>query len=175
MSTRQEFFERVRAAAEGTPYAVTETTEGFDVTLDIVDAQWFGLFNKAGLRKVYDHHVKLSDNGAFSVTDESRSLEWAAGTPRLAATREVQRGRINEFGFQKVWAFDEHGNFGAQAEYRFNSEEGRDLIEGVAQQLGLQQRRGTEETIAIVFAAVALGGLAIGGIVVAILALLGEI
>ena len=72
MSTRQEFFERVRAAAEGTPYAAIETTEGFDVTLDIVDAQWFGLFNKAGLRKVYTHHVKLSDDGAFSVTDESR-------------------------------------------------------------------------------------------------------
>ena len=130
MSTRQEFFERVRAAAEGTPYAVTETTEGFDVTLDIVDAQWFGLFNKAGLRKVYTHHVKLSDDGAFSVTDESRSLEWVAGTPLIAATREVQRGRIKEFGFQKVWAFDEHGNFGVQADYRFNSEEGREPDRG---------------------------------------------
>jgi hypothetical protein len=175
MGTRPDFFERVRTATEGTPYAVTETREGFDVTLDIVDAQWFGLFNKAGLRKVYIHHVKLADDGAFSVTDESRSLEWVAGSPRIAATGEVQRGRIKEFGFQKVWAFDEHGNFGVQAEYRFNSEEGRDLIEGVAKQLGLEQRRGTEERIAIVFAALALGGIAIGGIVVAILALLGEL
>ena len=74
-----------------------------------------------------------------------------------------------------MWAFDEHGNFGVQAEYRFNSEEGRELIEGVAQQLGLEQRRGIEEKIAIVFAAVALGGIAIGGIVVVILALTGTL
>ena len=87
----------------------------------------------------------------------------------------MQRGRIKAFGFQKVWAFDEHGDFGVPADYHFSSEEGRDLIEGVAQQLGLEQRRGTEERIAIVFAAVAIGGIAIGGIVVAILALLGEI
>jgi hypothetical protein len=51
VSARREFFEGVRRAAEGTPYVVTETENGFDVTLDIVAAQWFGLFNKAGLKR----------------------------------------------------------------------------------------------------------------------------
>ena len=77
MSNRAEVVERVRAAAEGTPYAVTQTPGGFDVALDIVDAQWFGLFNKAGLRKAYIHHVKVKDDGAFTITDESRaSTGW---------------------------------------------------------------------------------------------------
>jgi hypothetical protein len=136
MSGDREFFERVQEAAEGTPYVVTETADGFDVALHIVDAQWFGLFNKAGLQRLYIHHVKLAGDGAF-------------------------------------WAFDEHGRFGVQADYRFNSEEGRHLIEGVATQLGLEQRRGREEKIALFFGLFALGGIAIGGIVVGVLALLG--
>ena len=64
-------------------------------------------------------------------------------------SRERIQGRVIEFGAQKVWAFDEHGNFGVQADYRFNSEEGRDLINGVAEQLGLKQRRGGAEKIGL--------------------------
>jgi hypothetical protein len=173
MSTRQQFFEGVRAAAEGTPYTVTETEDGFDVALDIVDAQWFGLFNKAGLKWLYIHHVNLKGDGVYSITDESRRLEWVAGTPRISASAEVTKGRIVEFSKQKVWAFDENGDFGVQADYRFSSEEGRALVEGVAKQLELEQRRGMEEKIGMFFAALAIGGLVIGGIVVAILALLG--
>ena len=121
------------------------------------------------------HHVKLKGDGVYSITDESRSLEWVAGAPRISASREVTKGRIIEFSKQKVWAFDEHGNFGVQADYRFRSEEGRDLIEGVAKQLGLEQRRGMEEKLGMFFAALAIGGLLIGGIVVGILALLGAL
>ncbi len=121
------------------------------------------------------HHVKWLDDRVFSVTDESRTLEWVAGTPRIAASGEVKRGRVIERGWQKVWAFDKHGEFGVQAEYRFDSEEGRRLITGVAGELGLAQRRGTEERIALAAAAVAIGGLVIGGIVVAVLALSGAL
>jgi hypothetical protein len=109
----------------------------------------------------------------FSITDEARTLEWVAGTPRIAASAGVTKGRVISFSREKVWAFDEHGNFGVQADYRFNSEEGRGLIETVAKRLGLEQRRGTEEKIGMFFAALAIGGLLIGGIVVGILALLG--
>jgi hypothetical protein len=167
------FYDGVREAAEGTPYAVTKTDDGFDVTLDIVDSQWFGVFNKAGLRKVYTHRVKLLGERAYSITDESRSLEWVAGTPRLAASLEVQKGRIIEFGAEKVWAFDEHGRFGVVADYRFGSEEGRQLIEGIASTLGLEQRRGVAEKLGIAAAGIAIGGIVIGGLVVGVLAILG--
>lgn len=140
-----EFLRRVQAVTAGTPYVVQETDTGFDVTLDIVDAQWFGIFNKAGLAKVYTHHVAVPESGVYSVTDDSRTVEWVAGTPRVAASAERQYGRVIEVGAQKVWALDEHGNFGVQADYRFSSEEGRDLITGVADQLGLKQRRGGAE------------------------------
>lgn len=139
-----EFYRRVQEAAAGTPYVVQETDSGFDVTLDIVDARWYGLFDKAGLHKVYTHHVAVPESGVYTVTDDSRTVEWVAGAPTLGRA-ERMHGRVKEFGVQKVWAFDAQGNFGVQADYRFSSEEGRDLISGVADQLGLELRRGTAE------------------------------
>jgi len=168
------FYEGVRAASEGTPYVVERTGKGFDVTLDVVDAQWYGLLNKAGLHKAWTWEVNV-DGSAYSITDSSRTVEWVAGAPRIAGSIEVFKGRAIEFGTEKIWAFDEQGRFGRVADYRFDSREGRDLIEGVAGQLGLEQKRGTEEKIGIFFAALAIGGLIVGGIIVAVLALAGAL
>lgn len=168
-----EFFRRVQEAATDTPYAVTETDRGFDVSLDIVDAQWFGLFNKAGLQKLYIHHVAVPETGVYTVTDDSQTIEWVAGTPRTAGSAERVYGRVKEFGFKKVWAFDADGNFGVQAEYRFDSEEGRDLITGVADQLGLELRRGAAEKTGLYVGVTALVLSVIAGLVLAVFALAG--
>ena len=69
--------------------------------------------------------------------------------------------RVVELGAKKVWAFDEHGNLGIQADYTFSSEEGRELITDLAEQQGLKQRRGTAERIGLYFGVVALAGAAI--------------
>ena len=165
----------VAAAAEGTPYVVRPTEDGFDVHLDIVDATWFGLFNKAGLRKAYTHHVKVGENGRYTVVDDARTVEWIAGTPRIGANAERVVGRVKEFGAQRVWAFDDRGRFGVQADYRFDSGEGRQLVEGVARQLGLRQGRSLEERIGLGFALFTVLGLVLAGIVIGILALLDKI
>lgn len=172
--SRQDFLDGVRQAAAGTPYVVTATDAGFDVTLDIVDAQWFGLFDKAGLDKVYIHHVAVADDGTYTVTDDSRTVEWVAGVPRASASAERVYGRVKEFGVQKVWALDEHGRFGPVVDFRFNSEEGRDLVKGVAQQLGLKEKRGAAERTGLVFALVAGVGSVITLLALLVLALLGK-
>jgi hypothetical protein len=167
------FLQRLRELTEGTPYVVQETDQGFDVTVDIVDAQWFGLFDKAGLQKVYAHHVAVPEPGVYTVTDESRTVEWSAGAPTFGTSERVY-GRVKEFGVQKVWAFDAQGRFGVQADYRFNSEEGRDLISGAAQELGFRARRaGVERTGLVVGAIGAVGALA-AIIAVVVAALLGR-
>lgn len=166
----EEFRRRVEATTEGTPYVVTPTASGFDVTLDIVDAQWFGVLNKAGLSKVYIHHVAVPGDGTYTVTDDSRTVEWVAGVPQAKGSAERVYGRVKEFGVQKVWAFDENGRFGQVVDFRFNSEEGRDLVTGVAEQLGLRQRRGAAEKTGLVFGAV-FGGLTVIGIVVVLVLL----
>lgn len=45
-----EFPNAVAAAVEGTPYKVVPTKRGFDVELDVANAQWWGLLNRAGLQ-----------------------------------------------------------------------------------------------------------------------------
>ncbi len=169
-----EFLTQVQQAADGTPYAVTETERGFDVTLDIVDATWFGALNKAGLTKVYTHHVALVDDAAYTVTDDSRTVEWVAGVPHMRGSAERIQGRVKEFGAQKVWALDEQGRFGVQADYRFNSEEGRDLVKGVAQQLGLTEKRGAAEKTGLLLGLVAGVGSVITVVVLLVLALTGK-
>ena len=171
----EEFRRAVEAATTGTPYVVTPTERGFDVSLDIVDAQWFGLFTKAGLSKQYTHHVAVPGDGTYTVTDDARTVEWVAGVPRVSASVERQVGRVKELGAQKVWALDERGRFGPVVDFRFSSEEGRDLVTGVADQLGLVLRRGGAEKVGIALALVAVGGLLVAGVVVGILALLGKL
>lgn len=170
-----ELYRRVQQAAEGTPYVVRETGTGFDVTLDIVDAQWFGVLNKAGLSKVYTHHVGVPEAGVYTVTDDSQTVEWVAGAPRTTGSAERVVGRVKEFGFEKVWAFDEHGDFGVQAEYRFDSEEGRQLLTAVADELGMRQQRGAAEKAGLVFAIIGGAGALVAVVVVLALALAGKL
>ena len=97
------FRDQVSRNAEGTPYVVTATDRGFDVGIDIVDAQWFELYRKVGLERTFVHHVAV-DGSTYTVTDDSRTLEWEAGHPRLGATLERFVGRRYEFSFQKTIA-----------------------------------------------------------------------
>lgn len=164
----------VRRGAEGTPYVVTETDRGFDVSLDIVDAQWFQLYAKAGLQQSFVHHVRVDEDGGYSITDDARSLEWVAGVPRASFTSSRRYGRVREISFRKIWALDEQGRFGVVADYRFNSEEGRSLITGVAEQQGRRQRRGAAERTGLVFGLIAAGGAVVTAVVLVVLALLGK-
>ncbi|MFC6285503.1 hypothetical protein ACFP3Q_06180 [Nocardioides sp. GCM10027113] len=172
--TAEELRRRVEVAAEGTPYVVTPTRRGFDVTLDIVDAQWFGLLNKAGLSKVYTHHVAVREDGTYTVTDDVRTVEWVAGVPQVKGSSERMYGRVKELGVQKVWALDEHGRFGQVVDFRFSSEEGRDLVEAVAEQLGLRLRRGAAETVGLVFGVIGAVGALATIVVLVVLFLMGK-
>lgn len=167
------FFQRLREVTAGTPYVVEETDQGFDVTLDVVNAEWFGLFDKAGLQKVFIHHVAVPEAGVYTVTDESRTVEWVAGAPTVGSAERVY-GRVKEFGVQKVWAWDAQGDFGVQADYRFNSEEGRDLLTGVAKELGFDLKRGGVEKTGLIIGAIGAVGALAAIVAVGVTALLGK-
>lgn len=170
MVVKDEFRAQVAERAQGTPYAVEETATGFDVRLDIVDEQWFALFEKQGLTKVYVHHVEVGE-GWYKISDDSRELRWEAGVPRLGATVTRQVGRSIEFGTEKVWAFDESLTPGKVVDYSFNSEEGRSLITLTGKALGLREKQPASVVFGIVMAAIALGGLLVLGLGVGVWAL----
>lgn len=165
---------QVREAASGTPYTVTSVEGGFDVALDLADAQWWGLFNRAGMRRAMSHEVRLRDDGTYAITDVERRLDWVAGEPRVAATMSVQRGRIISFGGEQVWAIGDSGRIEAVVDYRFDTAEGRRLIEVVADRMGLVQVRGTPERLGLIFGVVAGIGALLTAIILLVLALLGK-
>jgi hypothetical protein len=168
-----ELFARVQQAAVETPYKVVPTAKGFDVELDVADATWFGLFNKAGLKHAFIHHVSIPETGTYSVTDDARTVEWIAGTPRISfeASREV--GRIKKVSFNRTYAFNEHGDFGKVVDFSFNSEEGRALIDSAATELGYRQVRGTIEKIGLIIGLGTLALLLLMGVVIGAVMLIG--
>lgn len=174
MSTTADLEGRVRAAVGGTPYAVTAADGGFDVTLDLADAQWWGILNRAGLKRSIRHEVRLRDEQTFTVTDVERRVDWVAGVPRAAASASVSRGRTWGAGAEKVWALGDDGRISAVVDYRFDASEGRELVETAARSLGLTQRRGTEERIAIGFALVGGVGALLTVVVLLVLLALGK-
>jgi hypothetical protein len=133
------FRDAVAAAAQNTPYAVVDTKKGFEVQLDIANAQWWELYNRAGLRKTFRWRVK-ERTSHFTIFDRQIEMHWRAGVPGFGASAEVQGGRIFSLSRQKIWALSDRGHVEPVVEYKFNSREGRDLIRAVARQLGLKER-----------------------------------
>lgn len=172
MTEREDFLRTVQTVVEGTPYVVAETDRGFDLTLDIVDARWFGLYHTEGLHRVYTHHVDVPGDGTYTVTDDSRTVEWQAGVPTISGSVQRTRGRVLERSSEKVWALGEDLRFGAVVDYRFNSEEARELIRAVADGLGLEERRGRDERIGLYLAILGGAGAIVTLMILAVLALL---
>ena len=137
--TVDRFRDRVASHAEGTPYVVSPTPEGFDVALDIVDARWYQLYAKAGLERTFVHHVTMAGGRDFTITDDSHTLEWEAGHPRLGARVERFVGRRYDLGFRKTIAVTEDARIDTVVDYAFSSEEGRKLVKGAAKELGLRE------------------------------------
>ena len=134
-----EFSDAVAAAARDTPYTVVETKKGFVVRLDVANAQWWGLYNRAGLRKTFRWRVREHKN-YFTIVDRQVEMRWRAGVPGLGGTIQGQSGRILTLQREKIWALSDRGRIEPVVDYRFNSREGRDLIRLVAQQRGLKER-----------------------------------
>jgi hypothetical protein len=160
-----ELITRVRAAAQGTPFAVILTPNGFDVTADIATPQWQGLLYRQNVRQVFIHHVSLNERTKqLTVTSEQRVLEWHSGVrpgappvPYLGGSFSKFSGRVIHKSFVKTYGEGEDGRFGKLEEYRFSSEEGRRLILDAAAALGWTVERGRHEKIGIIAAVIGLG------------------
>jgi hypothetical protein len=161
----------VEAAVADSPYVVTRTGEGFDLTINLADAQWYGVLNKAGLKHDYAYHVTV-EGDHFKIKQSWKRVEWAAGVPTSFEV-EGGSGRIIEWGYQKSWAFDEHGKFTKVVDYNFTSQEGLKLIRDLAEPLGLGERRPMEMNLAMVVAMIAIIGAVATLIAVPLVFLLG--
>ena len=179
MSNTDQLIAAVREAAEGSPYVVEEKPYGFDLTIDIVDTQWWTLLRKSGVKRVFTYEVRTKDAAKkMTITDVANSVRWSGGgvssAPSLHAEKSVQRGRVYQYSFQKEIGVDaKTGRLGTPVSYSFRSGEGRDLIRDAAKRTGWSEKMPAEAKGALIFAGAIVGVGAVVGLVFAGMAILG--
>ena len=122
------------------PYTVRDGgPEGVDLVAEwkIVDAQWYEIFAKAGLERVFKVLMKFDEaSGTVRSTDQDWTVEWRAGTPELTLSGEAFRGQKFEMSFGKAFAFREDLSYGKVYDYYFKTEEIKSPLIAAAQASG---------------------------------------
>lgn len=170
-ASAQALFDGVRRATHDTPYTVTPTEKGFDLKVDIVDAKWWGVLNRAGMTKAYIHHVSVPDPQTYEVTDAYVDVEWSAGVPSAHYTQEHASGRVYKKSFDVAYAFNEDHKLEKIYSYTFDSEESRKLLKDAAKSLGMKERMGATEKIGLAVGLGTIAALIVAGLVLLIIAL----
>ena len=112
---------------DSAPFKVRDgKAEGVDLVAEwkIVDAQWYEIFAKAGIVRVFKVLMKLDEAaGEVRAVDQQWSVEWRGGLPSLSLVASGFRGQSWEKSFETVYAFREDGSFGKIYDYRFDTSE----------------------------------------------------
>jgi hypothetical protein len=90
----------------------------------IVDAQWYQIFAKASLTKVFRIYLKLDESShELRAMDREYSIEWSAGIPRISLAVSSFKGQSTSVEFGTAYAFTETLAPGQIYKYKFNSNE----------------------------------------------------
>ncbi|HGG04382.1 MAG TPA: hypothetical protein ENK28_02900 [Aliiroseovarius sp.] len=112
---------------ETAPYTIHPCTDGscdFVAEWRIVEAQWYEIFAKAGLKKVFRIKMRLDESKhEVRAVDEDFTVSWTAGVPTLKAQASGFRGQKTEMSAGLGYAFTEELRPGEVYRYRFNSSE----------------------------------------------------
>jgi hypothetical protein len=109
------------------PFTVRDgAPEGVDFVAEwrIVDAAWYGIFSKSGLKKTFKVLMRLDkENREVRAVDEEWSVEWSAGVPNLSRASSWQRGQRVERSFGIGFGISESGVPGVVYQYSFSTGE----------------------------------------------------
>ena len=136
-----EVRERILAVnRETAPFQITDgASEGVDLIAEwkIVDAQWYEVFAKAGLKKAFKIHLKF-DAAEHEVRASDREYEvaWEAGVPQLSLAASGFRGQKQSFEFGTAYAFTEEFRPGQVYNYRFSTKELKEPIQDAVTECG---------------------------------------
>ncbi len=112
---------------ESAPYQIIDgSAEGVDLIAEwkIVDAQWYEIFAKANLTKVFRIYMKFDEaKHEVRAKDEEYTVEWRAGVPSLSVAASKFSGQKTSIEFGTAYAFTEEPQPGQVYKYRFNSNE----------------------------------------------------
>lgn len=109
------------------PFQITKCTDGScDLLAEwkIVDAKWYEIFGKAGLKKAFTVKMRLdADKSEVRAVDQDYTVSWKAGVPVMELQAAGFRGQKTEMSFGTAYAFTEEFKPGQVYNYRFNSAE----------------------------------------------------
>jgi hypothetical protein len=123
-----EVLARLKALDRDTaPWRVVDgTSEGVDLIAEwkIVDARWYEIFAKAGLKKVFRIFLKLDDqNKHVRAQDREYEISWRAGVPSLSIAAKGFKGQTTSVEYGASYGFKEDLSIGKQYEYFFKTSE----------------------------------------------------
>jgi hypothetical protein len=124
----QEVSGRILALNRPTaPYQIVDgKAEGVDLVAEwkIVDAQWYEIFAKANLTKVFRIYMKLDpEKHELRAQDHEYTVEWRAGVPSLSLAVSSFKGQMTSVEFGTAFAFTEQLAPGQVYKYKFNTNE----------------------------------------------------
>ncbi len=109
------------------PFVVRDgAPEGVDLVAEwrIVDAKWYEIFAKAGLKRAFKVLMKFDEaKGEVRAVDQEWEVEWRAGVPSLSLSASAFRGQKMEMSFGTAYAFKEDLSYGQVYNYRFDTRE----------------------------------------------------
>lgn len=131
---KEEVRERILAVnRETAPFRIIDgAEEGVDLIAEwkIVDAQWYEIFAKANLEKVFRIYMKFDESDhEVRTKDHEYSLSWRAGVPHLEASMSKTVGQKQSFQFGTAFAFTEELVPGQVYNYRFSTSEMKEPIQ----------------------------------------------
>ena len=122
------------------PFLVRDgAPESVDVVAEwrIVDAEWYAIFAKAGLKRVFKVLMKFDEQAKeVRSVDEEWSVEWRAGVPTLSLEKAVSRGQSNKVSWGRSYGFDKQGRFGEVYRYNFSTSEIKTPLQDAATNAG---------------------------------------
>jgi hypothetical protein len=134
---RQRLLELNRDTA---PFVIRDgDAEGVDLVAEwkIVDAQWYEIFAKAGVQRVFKVLMKFDEaRGVVRSADQEWSVEWRGGVPDLTLVASGFRGQSWEMSYESVHAFREDGSWGEIYSYRFDTGEIKGPLHKAAAEAG---------------------------------------
>ena len=124
----QDIYARLMALNRPTaPYRIIGgKAEGVDLVAEwkIVDAQWYQIFAKANLSKVFRIFLKLDpQRREVRAMDREYSVQWRAGIPSLSGEASFFRGQSSSVSFGIGTGFTENAAPGVVYKYKFNTNE----------------------------------------------------
>jgi hypothetical protein len=127
-SSPQEVISRLMALNRpSAPFQIIDgEPENVDLIAEwkIVDAQWYEIFAKAGLSKVFRIYMKLDpDKHQVRAVDKEYTVEWSAGVPSISLAVSAFRGQTTSVEFGTAYAFTEELVPGQVYKYRFSTNE----------------------------------------------------